>query len=224
MAELQERLAETQAAIESDDSDLDEEEIEEVEARGGEVEEPQSYDDVEGPESSRGASTVESARSSRFSSRATSRNVSRTTSREGSPTRKRSDGETFSSRAVRFSGTHHLVRPPVLFATSSTLISSPTVSLQSFQSLLRLPCFRPLHHSRPLRHPAPALPPSSQTGPRPHPHLPRRPPIPRAPPYNQMASLGSRRRSSSRHSITSQASTGAAGEEDAACPLGGRRG
>lgn len=130
LAELQERLAETQKAIESDDSDMEEEMMTEGLAAPEEMMPGQSEDgegstmdeDDDGASGtgtdSRGYSSVgTSARSSRYSSRATSRNVSRTTSREGSPARglrmmsgmTPADGETFSSRAVKFSGLRHLV-------------------------------------------------------------------------------------------------------------------
>ncbi|KAK4701928.1 hypothetical protein P7C70_g4299, partial [Phenoliferia sp. Uapishka_3] len=133
-ADLQDHLAETQAAIESDSSGEDEEDAEiERERReemlsqdesarayakqvaegtpedglGIDVGEELEMEGEEGGMRSGPTSAGTSNFSSRAASRATSRDVSRATSREGSPSRRR-DGETFSSRAVRFSGTNHV--------------------------------------------------------------------------------------------------------------------
>lgn len=117
-AELQERLAETQLAIQSDDEEEDlgvELDVDGAPAEGeAQVEEPDSYvvEADEDGESSRAPST---AATSARSSRATSRNVSRATSREGSPAaslrrREREEAGLSSSRAQRFSRLHHLVR------------------------------------------------------------------------------------------------------------------
>lgn len=140
-AELQERLAETQAMIESDDSASETDEQlapfhPPPASASSTVDEPESYDveedeekpDEEGDDSQEPTtaeptdSNVTSARSSRFSSR----NVSRTTSREGSPRRRAANGEAaeaFSNRAVRFSGRHHLVRNIALRLFYCTLLT-----------------------------------------------------------------------------------------------------
>ncbi|KAM0788044.1 hypothetical protein ACM66B_006242 [Microbotryomycetes sp. NB124-2] len=131
LAELQEKLAETQRAIDSDDSELSDEiameEEDGFEQDGADDEslatEPDRYevdDEVVAQgtggstSTSRVTSAATSARSSRFSSRVPSRNVSRQPSREGSPRRRilmsgaPGDGsETLSSRA-RFAGSHSL--------------------------------------------------------------------------------------------------------------------
>ncbi|KAK4052025.1 hypothetical protein OIV83_002319 [Microbotryomycetes sp. JL201] len=128
LAELQEKLAETQRAIDSDDSELSDEIAFEEEAEGERQDddqeslatEPDRYEvDEDGASShagsastSRVTSTATSARSSRFSSRVPSRNPSR----EGSPRRRvllanglpeEGTAETLSSRA-RFASSHSL--------------------------------------------------------------------------------------------------------------------
>ncbi|KAL8280540.1 hypothetical protein RQP46_007188 [Phenoliferia psychrophenolica] len=137
-ADLQDHLAETQAAIEGDSSGEDSDESPEaVRERNEEylirdeaareyarqvaerraedglgIDTDGGVDDEAEPEVSSGmTSSGTSAFSSRANSRGTSRNQSRSQSqapsRETSPSRRR-DGETFSSRAVRFSGTNHV--------------------------------------------------------------------------------------------------------------------
>ncbi|KAM0749082.1 hypothetical protein T439DRAFT_349160 [Meredithblackwellia eburnea MCA 4105] len=136
-ADLQDRLAETQAAIGSDSSDEEFEgpETEEGEEEGEEDEEEyqrreeaakeyakqlaeageteglgiQTGERVEedGEQPTTTTSHSTSVRTSAYSSRATSRNVSRATSRETSPMRRR-DGERFYNKASRFTGMHHV--------------------------------------------------------------------------------------------------------------------
>lgn len=120
-ADLSDRLAEMQAAIESDSSGEDEgdmgmERDEEYYAREAAARDYArslaasiAEDTEEGEGEREGRSGPTSAGTSVLSSVAPSRNVSQATSRDGSPS-KRQNGETFSSRAVRFSGPNHIVR------------------------------------------------------------------------------------------------------------------
>lgn len=142
-ADLQDHLAETQAAIEGDSSGEDDEDPEATRERHEEYilreEAAREYarqvaesraesglgididaepgddeaDDDEQHTRSGPTSAGTSAFSSRATSRATSRNQSRAASRDTSPTKRR-DGETFSTRAVRFSGTNHVVSCSIL--------------------------------------------------------------------------------------------------------------
>lgn len=159
-AELQERLAETQKAIESDDSSEAEEEM--VEAEDGLLEEEEYEELLEDTGDTNGLS---SARTSAFSSRANSRTGSRTHSRDGSPIRKRGDGEAFSTRAVRFSGRNHIVR----FTVSCFKLSERSSDLSPPQS--------PYNISNPFYGYPAFVPPSDldPTGvPRPHYHRRRK--------------------------------------------------
>lgn len=110
-------LAETHAAIASDSSGEDENEEEMKERERAAKEYARSMSEAASRQQQNVLRLQEeeeemlsTASSSRFSSRATSRNQSRAASREASPSRRRDDiSGTFASRAVKFSGSDHVV-------------------------------------------------------------------------------------------------------------------
>lgn len=121
-----------------------------------------------GSEARFGRSGENSALSSVVSSRVQSRNVSTSVSREVSP--RRNGGETFSTRAVRFSGTHHIVSFSFLrFSSSPSFLLSSNATLSPSQS--------PYNTSNPYYGYPAFVPPTSldPTGvPRPHFHRRRK--------------------------------------------------